>query len=315
MRARMPRLRHEALVHLVRTAPEILIDLIGQALSIAAPMQVRPRTTAGEFVDLDHAEFRADAVLTVGDPVAQVFIVEAQGEPDPQKRLSWPIYAAGAHARWGCPVLLVILAPSRRVARWARRPIDVGHGRFVLHPLVLDADVIPWITDAAEARRSPELAVLSVMAHGHEPGAERIGLAALDAARTLDSQRALLYPDFVHALLGRVARAALEKLMNLENYQFQSPFFRKLYAKCEREATRKGRAAGLAEGKAEGLAEGLAEGQAAALLALLRQKGFTLEAATRERIAACRDLRKLKRWLARVLDARSLADVFGKSFT
>ncbi|MBL9100359.1 MAG: hypothetical protein JNL82_05350 [Myxococcales bacterium] len=150
------------------------------------------------------------------------------------------------------------------------------------------------ITDLDEARRSPELAVLSVAAHGREPGAEHIAFAALCAVRDLDNERSFLYPDFIHALLGDVARAALEKLMDIRNYEYRSEFARKYYF----------------QGKDEGKAEGLTEGLAKALLALLAQRGLAVDEPARARITACADPAELQRWLTRVLDARSLADVF-----
>jgi hypothetical protein len=290
----MPRLSHEALVHLVRTAPEMVVDLIRRVLPIAGALQVQPRLSAGELTDLDLAEYRADAVLTLGDPVAEVFVVEAQGDIKQLKRRSWAMYAAGLYARWNRPVLVVIITPSRKVARWAREPIDLGYGRFVLYPLVIGPEQIPVITDLDEARRSPELAVLSVAAHGREPGAELIAFAALCAVRDLDNERSFLYPDFIHALLGDVARAALEKLMDIRNYEYRSEFARKYYF----------------QGKDEGKAEGLTEGLAKALLALLAQRGLAVDEPARARITACADPAELQRWLTRVLDARSLADVF-----
>lgn len=266
------------------------MELLRSALGVERPLNAVPRMTAGEVTDLDLAEFRADGVFTVGDPPTTVYIVEAQGSVKPAKRRAWPMYAAGMHARWGCPVLVVVIAPSRRVAAWARQGVDLGFGRFVLFPLVIGPEQIPVITDVDVARRSPELAVLSVAAHGHEAGAEHIAAAALNAARDLDSPRCLLYADFVHALLGEVARVALEKLMNIENYQYKSAFARKYYS----------------QGKAEGKAEGLAE----ALVSLLTLKGLVVDEATRERIIGCHDVGQLERWLARVLSATSLDDVF-----
>jgi hypothetical protein len=286
----MPRLPHEALVHLVRSAPEMVMELIRRTLGVTAPINVRPRLTAGDITDLDLAEYRADLVFTLGEPVAQVFIVEAQGDIKKAKRRTWPMYGAGMHARWDCPVLLVVIAPRRRVAERARRPIDLGFGRFVLHPFVIGPDEIPVITDVDEARRSPELAVLSVAAHGHDPGAEHIALAALTASRDLDSPRAMLYADFCHALLGAVAREALERIMDIGKYEYQSDFARKYYF----------------QGKNEGRAEGKAE----ALLALLDHKGLGLDAATRARVIACVDVGRIDRWIARAFDATCVADVF-----
>lgn len=56
--------------------------------------------------------------------------------------------------------------------------------------------------------------MLSVAAHGREPGAELIALAALAAVRDLDNDGEVVYPDFILAALGEIARTALEQLMN-----------------------------------------------------------------------------------------------------
>ena len=172
------------------------------------------------------------------------------------------------------------------MARWCAQPIDLGRGRCLLHPWVLGPADIPVITDLETARLAPELAVLSVAAHAHEPGAEHIALAALAAARTLDSDRSILYPDFVFALLGAVARSALEKLMAIPNYEFQSDFARGYFA----------------EGKSVGKAE--------TLLKLLQLRGFLVSEAQQQAVLACRDVDQLDAWVARVLTARDLDEVF-----
>lgn len=194
----MPKLSHEALVQLVRNAPEVIVRLLEPEAAQDVPLHALPRVTATEFVDLNFAEYRADALLLLGERErpGEVIVVEAQSDVDPRKRRTWPLYVSGPHVRYGCPVTLVVVAPDRDVADWCATPIDLGRGRFVLHPLVLGPRQIPVITDFEAARRSPELAVLSVAAHGHEPGAEHIALAALHASRDLDSDRELLYPDF-----------------------------------------------------------------------------------------------------------------------
>lgn len=212
----MPKLSHEALVHLVRAAPEAILGLLQRELGIELPAMAQPRITAAELVDLNLAEYRADAVITLGpaDAPTEAFVLEAQNDLDPRKRRTWPLYVAGLRARLGCPVTLVIVALDPEVAAWCAEPIDLGRQRGIILPLVLGPAQIPVIVDPDEARRAPELAVLSVAAHGREPGAEFIALAALTAVRGLDSARELLYPDFIHAMLGDVARAALELLMN-----------------------------------------------------------------------------------------------------
>ena len=136
--------------------------------------------------------------------------------------------------------------------------------------------------------------MLSVAAHGREPGAEHIALAALAASRDLDSERSLLYPDFVLALLGKVARKALEQIMQARKYEYQSDFARKWFY----------------DGKAEGKAEGEAEGKAELLLKLLRHKGFAVDTTVEARVTTCRDPAQLDTWAERLLSATDLAGVF-----
>jgi hypothetical protein len=76
-----------------------------------------------------------------------------------------------------------------------------------------------------QARASPELAVLSVAAHGSDQGAEKIALAALGAADSLDSERGELYGDFIYLFLSDAVRVATEVLMQ-GNYEFKSDFAR-----------------------------------------------------------------------------------------
>lgn len=294
----MPKLSHEALVHLVRSAPEAIVRLLQTELALDLPLHVPPRVTAAEFIDLNFAEHRADAVLMFGEPErpSEVIVVEAQSEIDPRKRFSWPVYVACPRARFGCPVILVVIAPDPIVAAWCAEPIDLGRGRSVLQPIVIGPRQIPTITDHDEARRSPELAVLSVAAHGREPGAEHIALAAIAACHDLDSERSLLYPDFVLALLGKVARAALEQIMQSKNYEYQSDFVRKYFY----------------GGKAEGRSEGRAEGKAELVLKLLRRKGFPVDAAVEARVTACHDDILLDTWAERLLTAADLDEVFAE---
>ena len=193
---------------------------------------------------------------------------------------------------------LVVIAPDPAVAAWAATPIDLGRGRTIVRPLVIGPNQIPVITDHDEARRFPELAVLSVAAHGREPGAEHIALAALAASRDLDSDRDVLYPDFVLALLGEVARKALEQLMQARDYEYQSEFARKYFY------------GGKAEGRSQGKAEGRSQGKTETLLRLLRRKGFTVDPSVEAHVAGCKDDKQLDTWAERVLTATSLDEVF-----
>jgi len=318
---------HEALVQLVRSAPEMVVDLLRREQTLDLPLHLPTRITATEFVDLNLAEYRADVVLVLGDPErpSRVIVVEVQNKIDVRKRRVWPVYVAGLRVRYGCPVLLVVIAPDPSVAAWCGESIDLGHGRCVLHPLVIGPEQVPVITEFEVAIRAPELAVLSFAAHGREPGAELIALAAIEACLHLDNDRNLLYPDFVFAHLGEVARAALEKIMQMRDYEFQSDLFRKVHADALRESLAVGMDPGMAAEVAMGVVRGVAEdiseraaevlkalteGKAEVLLMLLRRKFTKVEAGVEARVLACRDPAKLNVWAERVLDADSVAAVF-----
>jgi len=95
-------------------------------------------------------------------------------------------------------------------------------------------------------------------------------------------------------VLGEVARAALELIMNKANYEYQSEFDRKY----------------ISLGKAEGKAEGKVLGQAELLLKQLRFKGFTVDPELAARVESCQDLGQLDLWAERVLTATTLDDIF-----
>ncbi|MCB9706163.1 MAG: hypothetical protein H6711_30205 [Myxococcales bacterium] len=286
----MPRLPHEALVQLVRNAPTLVTNLIWPERQIEASAV---HISQAEVVDLHLAEYRADGLILIGeDPrrPSAALVTEVQTTIDAKKRVSWLIYVVGPHLRYGCPVDLVVIALDPEVATWAGRPIRLGTlaGGLTLTPQVIGPERIPAVTDIEVARRSPELAVLSVAAHADEPGAEHVALAALAATHDLDNDRGTLYPDFVLALLGEVARKALEKLMQSGRYEYQSDFARKYFA------------------------AGKVEGEAKLLIRLLELKGFELSDADRERILGTRECAQLEAWAERVLVAKTLDEVFGE---
>ena len=155
--------------------------------------------------------------------------------------------------------------------------------------MVIGPAVIPAVTDAAQAQTWPELAVLSVIAHGHEPGSEAIGAAALAACDRLDSPQAKLYADLIYTNLNEIARAALESFMQQHNYTYQSDFARKYVA--------------------EGVKEGTKKGYRELLRKLLQQRFGELPADVMARLEEA-DADTLDAWGGRVLTAGSLADVF-----
>jgi hypothetical protein len=257
------------------------------------------QVTSAEFGELDAPEYRADLVLRVpaegGSKRAtrEAFIVEVQLAADPVKHFTWPHYVTAARARFRCRATLVVVAVDERVARWCRQPIELDLAGNVFRPVVIGPSAIPVITDESQARTSPELAVLSVIAHGHEPGSENIALAALAACEPLDNTRGRLYADLIVGSLDKAARAALERLMQQNNYTYLSDFARKY----------------VAEGRNEGRKEGIEEGYQAVLRKQLQQRFGALPPEVMSRLEEA-DADTLDEWAGRVLSATSLDDVF-----
>jgi hypothetical protein len=113
---------------------------------------------------------------------------------------------------------------------------------------------VPVVTDAEVARQHPELAVLSVQAHGRGEEALKTAVAAFEGIRGADGlgdERAMLYCDLVWLAIGESARRKLEELMERGTYTYQSDFAKKYFG----EGRDKLRADGKAEGKAEGKRE------------------------------------------------------------
>src|SRR5262245_6526781 len=155
-------------------------------------------------------------------------VIEAQLARDPRKKFVWPVYAASLRARLELPVSLLVMAGDEATARWAAQPIDLGGGN-VFRALVLGPSRVLEIVEVEQARADPELAVLSVMAHGRGDDvakAVRIALAAELAAQGLDDQRWRMYFDLIVDSLSRAAQEEL-RTMDPAKYEYRSDFARR----------------------------------------------------------------------------------------
>lgn len=286
----MPSQLHEVLVALLREHPEAAVALIERALGLAFGGDVRARRSSETLAEVDPAEYRADAVFELvpegASKPTRALIVEVQLRQDPTKRLTWPVYQVGLRRRMRCPVLLVVVAPSAATARWCAEPIDIdGAGGTVVRPFVIGPSNMPVVTAEAEAARAPELAVLSVIAHGKGANGAAIGRAALAAFRRLDDERAKLYVDLVFLHLSVTARAALEHDMKLEKYEYQSDFARRY------------------------VSEGEVKGKTNAVVVVLKTRGFHVDDVLRKRIEAC-EADALDDLLRRATSVGSVDDLF-----
>jgi hypothetical protein len=169
--------------------------------------------------------------------------------------------------------------------RWCARPYRYDHLGSTFRPLVIGPSVIPRITDVEQARALPELALLSVAAHGQEPGAEAIGIAAFRGTGALDTEQGARYADIIMMWLSDAARRVVEEHMALHGYEYQSEYARKY----------------VDQGREEGRKEGLLM----AIEALTELLGIELSAEQRETLdkagvqrlkEICEALRTSRQW-------------------
>ena len=299
-------------------------------LKAGAPTQFGQLVVAGranapirlsEIAEVVPTEYRADLVVALyghaGKPILAI-VVEVQLTRDKGKHKAWPVYITHLGSRSDCPTALLVVAPDPAIARWCAQPIETGHPRFVLHPLVTGPEAIPVIVDTQNASQAPELAVLSAMAHGAGKMAQTVAEVALHAVKGLDDNRARLYADLVVSSLPEAVRSALEKLMESGKYEYQSNFARKYFAQGREEGRLVGRQEGLKEGQQQGRQEGIIEGQqqgevaalAVALLEVLKARELKVSTRGRQRILACTNTEQLKLWLRQSVTVSALAELF-----
>jgi hypothetical protein len=304
---------HEGFIELVRNRPDLVVDLLTRSLHVEVPRFTRVQLIEAALNEVAPVEHFADAlvILAAEDQPVLGVIVEAQLRRDDRKHYTWPQYAMNARARHECPCIVVVVTTSRRVARWASQPIDVGNGT-VFRQRIIGPQSIPKLTDPGRVAREPELAVLSAMAHGRRntPIARRIAVAAFTGlSRLPDDDQRLLYSLLVERSLSVALRKALEMQADIRKYMSASQ--RRSYDKAKAEGELKGRAEGELKGRAEGELKGRAEGKAEAVLTILAKRGLSVTPRQRRKIRGCIDLATLDRWLERALSVASVDQLLG----
>jgi hypothetical protein len=276
---RMIEATHEVLVDLFRHQPTLATDLITMGLGLALPdhhkAQLRPTTV----IHVATGEYRADATVvltdTYGNNVLGV-VVDVQMRQDPQKRFSWPVYVCATRDQLRCPVALLVMCVDPEVAAWCAEPILVSPSLECLgmaqRPLVMTSRRVPAITDEDEARRSPELAVLSAMSHRTHPDRARIQDTALSTLTYLGEERA-----------GR---------------------YRHLISTEPRDLM-------LAKAFMDAMSTGIAREKARVILGVLEARDVEVPDETRKHILDCADVKQLDTWARRAATAEKVADLFG----
>jgi hypothetical protein len=194
--------------------------LLGDLLAIKVPRFSQARCIDVTLNQVVPAEYRADAVVlfTRKKPVFGV-IVEAQLRPKKGQAVHLAAVCGGGTRSREVSVCGAGHSPNAATARWAARPIELGGGNQYT-PLVVGPDGVPKLTDPVRARREPQLAVLSVMAHGRGEvrTAAAIGAAAAKAILRLSEEEQVLCSLLIEANLSEAARKAIEMQPGLEKF-------------------------------------------------------------------------------------------------
>ena len=280
---------HEGVIALVRDEPAFAASLLRDLLNVEVPRFDEAQLMEATLHQLVPIEYHADAVVLFevnNNKKKPVFgtIFEVQLESKERKRYTWPVYAVVARARYECPFVLTAVTTDPEVARWAGQPIDLGNGIF--QPRVIGPEGIPQVTDRDRAAREPQLAVLSVVAHGggEVETAVSIARAAVNAISSLSEEQQLLYSILIEKALSEAARKALAMEPNIQK------FFT--------EAHRRSYDQGKAEGKAEDL------------IKILKRRGMAVTDEQQRQIVACTDLSTLDRWLDRAFSVTAVDELF-----
>jgi len=300
----VPSFDHDILVELFRRRGEIAAALL-QACAVPVVDYARVELRSIDLSQVVSTEYRADAVVVLRDAqdgAAMGVIIEVQRWVTRGKRLTWPVYLTTLRAEYDCPVVLLVVTPDPDVAAWARRPIELGHPGFCLTPVVIGFDDVPRILDRGDARRLPELAVLSAMAHPDLEVAE----IAIEAISRLPEAQSRLYFDVIMSAVPEAIRHILEAQM--EGYKYKSEFAIRYYSQGEAAGLEQGLERGLEQGLEQGLERGLEQGLKAAVLTLARAKVDALMTEDVSAIEGIRDRQVLEDLVEALGRARSAAE-------
>ncbi|MCZ4511134.1 hypothetical protein O3Q52_23690 [Streptomyces sp. ActVer] len=288
---------HEGMHRIFQERPEILGPVFG-VLDVPIPAKATVDAVTTDVTETRPLERRVDTVLRVGPSDGEDFLlaIEAQSKRVPGKEASWGYYIAYLQAKYGLPVLLLVVCQDRATAKWAAGPFDCGARGWTAqrtYPLVAGPDNLPVITDVRTVSKNLALAALSALAHARsaECGAilEAIG-SALQELQETDPETAGYFFEFLEINLGNTPAA--EDWKGIMSFVSYFP--------------------GRGTVRETAYLEGQTEDRASLILRVLEKRGIPVPEATRERITSCADLDILALWFDRSLAATAAEDLFAE---
>ncbi|GLX04520.1 hypothetical protein Misp03_14470 [Microbispora sp. NBRC 16548] len=298
--SRVPKFIHQQTVDFFHNQPIAAVALLREVGGIELPRFARATAEAVDATQLTSVEYRADAVVVLRDgsgTARLAVIVEVQLRRDAKKRFSWPVYAAALRARLQCDTALLVICMNRAVGRWCEQPISMGPSGTVT-PVAIHSDRLPLVTDPDEARRHPELAVLSVAMNGDHPDIDKAMEVMLEGLNELDRKGAQLYLSYVFGLVPTVVGERLKELLMTASADYEKVIGARYFSEW------------VNKGLEQGLEQGRAEGEIEAILTVLDARGLDIPAEARERISRCSDLHLLEKWIRRAVTVTSVDELF-----
>jgi hypothetical protein len=282
--------------------PEVLKPVF-DVLGVALPEKATVDAITPDVTETRPLERRIDTLLRISTSDGDEFLlaVEAQERRDARKASSWAYYVAHLQAKYGLPVLLLVVCRDAPTAKWATGPFDCGTRGWITQrtrPLVAGPNNLPVITDPRTAGKNLAMAAFSALAHARSPHSSAILEALNRALNEADGETADYVYEFLEVNLGNTP--AGEKWKEIMGFVTYFP---------GRGTVRE---TAYLEGKAEGKAEGAAEDRTALILRVLDKRGIPLPEETRDRITSCTDLDTLTLWFDRSLTATTVEDLFAE---
>ncbi|MEU4034276.1 hypothetical protein [Streptomyces collinus] len=294
---------HEGMHRIFQERPEILTPVF-KVLGIALPEKATVDAVITDVTETKPLARHIDTALRVAPSDGEEFLlaIEAQERRDPKKGSSWAYYVAYLRAKYGLPVLLLVVCRDRTTAKWAAGPFECGARGWTAqrtYPLVVGPDNLPVITDVRTAAEKPALATFSALTHANSADRDAILEALGRALQGMDAEAADYFYQFLDVALGdNPAGDKWRQIMGFVNYfPGRGHVMERAYL----------------EGKATGEAQGEAKGEAKGVLAVLEVRGIPVPDDVRGRVTACTDPDRVSDWLNRARTVERAEDLFGEA--
>jgi len=311
----MPSALHQSLLELLRERPSFAVELVRRLTDLELPEHDDATLTTDSLAPSEIGPLHPDAVILLSrrraerdDVTVGVLVGEVQLKVRKDKIAAWSLHVPLAARIFGAPAYLLVVTPYEGVAEWVENLPAFGSVRLV--PIVLGPSRIPRIVDDDEARRSPELAVLSALTHGRDDDPSAVLMPTLRAVADLPVERAEHLLDMLASQFGDVLPALLETIMPTARRMPISEMFRRPYLAGRDEGLQEGLKQGHEEGRQEGREQGLTAAKAESILAILEARGFVLDNVGRARVTTCRERAQLDAWIRRAVVITSADELF-----